>query len=108
MLARLGASPSFFLQPVRIIRVYRLGNLRLDLVAGLTVAVILIPQAIAYAFIAELPPQVGLYTAIVAAIVGALWGSSNQLQTGPTNAISLLVFSALVTFATPGTLEFLI
>jgi SulP family sulfate permease len=108
MLAKLGASPSFFLQPVRIVRVYQLGNLRLDVVSGLTVAVVLIPQAIAYAFIAELPPQVGLYTAIVAAIVGALWGSSHHLQTGPTNAISLLVFSALVTIATPGTLEFLI
>jgi SulP family sulfate permease len=77
-------------------------------VAGLTVAVVLLPQAIAYALIAELPPQVGLYTAIVAAIVGALMGCSHHLQTGPTNAISLLVLSALLTTATPGTSEFLV
>ena len=65
------------------------------LIAGLTVAMVVVPQAMAYALIAELPPQMGLYTAIVAAIVGALWGSSNQLQTGPTNAASLLVLSIL-------------
>ena len=108
MLAYLRSIPSFFVQPVDLFRTYRLGNLRPDIVAGLTVAVVLLPQAIAYALIAELPPQTGLYAAIVAAIVGALWGSSNHVQTGPTNAISLLVLSALLTTATPGTLEFVV
>ena len=60
-------------------------------------AAVAIPQAIAYASIAELPAQTGLYTAAIAAIVGALWGSSNQLHTGPTNAISLLILATLFT-----------
>jgi SulP family sulfate permease len=104
----LGAIPNLFVQPVRLIRGYELSSLRPDLVAGLTVAVILLPQAIAYALIAELPPQTGLYAAIVAAVVGALWGSSKHLQTGPTNAISLLILATLVTVATPGTAEYLV
>jgi sulfate permease, SulP family len=98
----------YFLQPVRLIKAYQARDLRPDLTAGLTVAVILLPQAIAFALIAELPPAMGLYAAIVGAIFGALWGSSNQAHTGPTNAISLLVLSALLTTATPGTPEFLV
>jgi len=70
------------------------------------VAVILLPQAIAYAMVAELPPEVGLYTGIVGAIIGALWGSSNQLHTGPTNTASLLLLTILITVETPGTPEF--
>jgi SulP family sulfate permease len=108
MLARLADFFSFFLRPVEIFRGYRLGNLRPDAVAGLTVAVILLPQAMAYALIAELPLQFGLYAAIVAAVVGALWGSSNHLQTGPTNAISLLILSTLLTTTTPDAPEFLV
>ncbi|MCS6827332.1 MAG: sulfate permease [Caldilinea sp.] len=86
---------SAFVRPFAIFRSYRRSDLRPDLIAGLTVAVILLPQAIAYALIADLPPVVGLYTAIIAAIVGALWGSSAHLHTGPTNAASLLVLSTL-------------
>jgi SulP family sulfate permease len=108
MWENVGTSFSYLLQPVRFLRAYQLKNIRPDLIAGLTVAVVLLPQAIAYALIAELPPQVGLYTAIVGAIVAALWGSSNHLQTGPTNAISLLVLSSLLTTATIGTMESLI
>jgi SulP family sulfate permease len=96
------------LQPIRLFKTYQRSQFRPDLVAGLTVAVVLLPQAIAYALIAELPPQTGLYAAIVAAIVGALWGSSAHLQTGPTNAISLLILSTLLTISTPGTAEFLV
>jgi SulP family sulfate permease len=87
---------SLFLQPVQILRDYRISYLRSDLVAGLTVAVVMLPQAMAYAFIADLPPHMGLYSAVVGSVVGALWGSSNQLQTGPTNAASLLVLSTLL------------
>jgi sulfate permease, SulP family len=93
---------SYFLKPVSYVRGYDRLNLRSDLIAGLTVAVILLPQAIAYSLIAELPPQVGLYAAIVAAIIAALWGSSHHLQTGPTNAISLLVLATLLPIAEPG------
>ncbi len=96
VVANLREIPAFFLRPVRILKSYGRSNLQPDVISGLTVAVVLLPQAIAYALIADLPPEMGLYTAIVAAIVGALWGSSNQLQTGPTNAISLLVLSTLL------------
>jgi SulP family sulfate permease len=70
--------------------------LRRDLIAGLTVAAIAVPQAMAYAQIAGLPPQYGLYTAFVVTLLGSLFGSSAHLITGPTNAISLVVFSAIV------------
>ncbi len=97
----------FFLRPVRIVRDYRPSNLRPDLFAGLTSTMIVLPQAIAYALIAGLPPQYGLYAAIVATLVGALWGSSNQMQKGPTNTSSLLTLSALAFVAAPGTPEYL-
>lgn len=99
---------AYFLRPVEILRGYSPTNLRPDLLAGLTVTMIVLPQAIAYALIAELPPQYGLYAAIVASLVGAMWGSSNQLQKGPTNTSSLLTLSALVFVATPGTPEYLL
>ena len=97
----------YTMRPARILGSYKREDLRPDLLAGLTVAVVLLPQAIAYASIAELPPQVGLYAAVVAAIVGALWGSSRHLHTGPTNATSMLVLATLLTVAQPGTPEFL-
>lgn len=98
---------AFFTRPVRVLRGFRKENLRPDLIAGLTVAVILLPQAIAYASIAQLPPQMGLYTAVVAALVGALWGSSNQLHTGPTSTASLLMFATLLAVAEPGSPRYL-
>jgi SulP family sulfate permease len=73
---------------------------RSDLVAGATVAAIAVPQAIAYALIAGVDPRYGLYSAIVITIVAAILGSSNHLINGPTNAISLVVFSALASFET--------
>jgi SulP family sulfate permease len=66
-----------------------------DLVAGLTVAAVAVPQALAYALVAGLPPEHGLYTAIVMTAVGALFDSSRLLINGPTNAISIAVLSAL-------------
>lgn len=105
VLMNLKQIPEYFLRPIRLFQTYDRRSFRPDAIAGLTVAVVLLPQAIAYALIADLPPEVGLYTAVVAAIVGALWGSSNQLHTGPTNAISLLVLSALVVSGPAGPLE---
>lgn len=99
---------AFFSRPVRVFRDLEAAALRADLLAGLTVAVVMLPQAIAYAMIAELPPQMGLYSAIVASVVGALWGSSRHLHTGPTNATSLLTLAALLNFAPPGSPEFLV
>ncbi len=98
----------FFLRPAQVFKGYTPDNLRPDLMAGLTVAVVVLPQAIAYAMIAELPPQMGLYSAVVAAVIGALWGSSRHLNTGPTNAISLLVLASLLTVAPPGSPQFLV
>ncbi len=104
----LQSTRDFFTRPVRILSGYNLKNLRPDLIAGLTIAVILLPQSMAYALIAGVPPQMGLYAAIIGSIVGALWGSSDQLQTGPTNAASLLVLSILLLVASPDTPEYLV
>jgi sulfate permease, SulP family len=78
------------------LRQYSWNALGIDLMAGLTVATIAVPQAMAYAILAGVPPQYGLYTAIVMTAVGALFDSSRQLINGPTNAISIALLSALV------------
>ena len=95
-------------QPITLFRGYDRANLRPDLIAGLTVGVILLPQAIAFALLAGLPPRMGLYTAIVGGTVAALWGSSEQLHSGPTNTISLLLLSTLAFFAEPGSPDFIV
>jgi SulP family sulfate permease len=77
------------------LRTYSLGAFGRDLTAGVTVATVAVPQAMAYALLAGLPPQYGLYTAIVMTAVGALLDSSRQLINGPTNAISIALLSAL-------------
>ncbi len=74
---------------------YGWSEARRDLVAGLTVAAIAVPQAMAYAQIAGIDPRYGLYSAIVVTAIASIFGSSSHLINGPTNAISLVVFSAL-------------
>jgi SulP family sulfate permease len=81
------------------LRHYSPPTFRADLLAGLTVAAVAVPQAMAYALVVGVPPEYGLYTAIVMTAVGALFDSSKQLVNGPTNAISIAVLSALA--ATP-------
>jgi len=95
-------------QPVQLLRDYDRANLRPDLIAGLTVGVVLLPQAIAFSLLAELPPQMGLYTAVIGGIVAALWGSSEHLHSGPTNTISLLVLTTLAVSTIPGSNQFII
>lgn len=88
---------------------FRLCNretVRADLLAGLTGAVIVLPQGVAFATIAGLPPEYGLYTAMVTPVVAALFGSSFHLVSGPTTAISIVVFSAISRYAEPGSAEF--
>nr|CAA6810648.1 MAG: Sulfate permease [uncultured Thiotrichaceae bacterium] len=70
--------------------------LRADIFAGITVALVLIPQSMAYAQLAGLPPQLGLYAAFLVPIVAALFGSSRQLQNGPVAIISLMTAAALL------------
>jgi SulP family sulfate permease len=81
-------------------------SIKADFFAGLTGAVIVLPQGIAFATIAGLPPEYGLYTAMVTPIIAGLFGSSRHLVSGPTTAISIVVFSAISHHAEPGTSEF--
>jgi len=83
------------------------GTLRADAMAGLTGAVIVLPQGVAFAMLAGLPPQYGLYAAMVPAIVAALFGSSWHLVSGPTNVISIFLFASLSPLAEPGSREFI-
>lgn len=76
------------------------------MMAALTGAVIVLPQGVAFAMIAGLPPQYGLYTAIVTPIIAALFGSSWHLVSGPTTAISIVVFSTISQHAEPGSAQF--
>ena len=74
---------------------YPLAAVRRDLVAGLTVAAVALPQGMAYALIAGVDPRFGVYSTIVVTAVASVFGSSSHLINGPTSAISLLVFSSL-------------
>lgn len=80
--------------------------LRGDLVAGVTVALVLVPQSMAYAQLAGLPAVYGLYTAFLPVAVAALFGSSHQLATGPVAVVSLLTASALAPIAAPGSAQY--
>ena len=82
-------------------------TLRADAIAGATVAMVLIPQSMAYAQLAGMPAYYGLYAAFLPVIIGAMWGSSHQLATGPVAMVSLLTGSALAQFAAPGTEQFI-
>ena len=82
------------------------GTLKADLLAGLTGAVVVLPQGVAFATIAGMPPEYGLYAGIVPAIVAALWGSSWHLVSGPTTAASIVVFSGLSVMAEPGSADY--
>lgn len=80
---------------------------RADLMAGITGALVLVPKAMAYAQLSGLPLYFGLYTAFLPAIIGALWGSSRQLATGPVAVISLMTAAAVTPLAVSGTPEYI-
>ncbi|MDD5297764.1 MAG: SulP family inorganic anion transporter [Rhodocyclaceae bacterium] len=82
-------------------------SFRADFLAGLTVALVLVPQSMAYAQLAGLPAYYGLYAAFLPVMVAALWGSSNQLGTGPVAVVSLLTASSLAPLAAAGSENFI-
>jgi len=87
-------------------RLTTIETIKADFFAGLTGAIIVLPQSVAFATIAGMPPEYGLYTAMVIPIVAALFGSSFHLVSGPTTAISIVVFAAVSKYAEPGSAEF--
>jgi SulP family sulfate permease len=80
-------------------------TLKRDAWAGISVGLVLIPQAVAYATLAGMPPQTGLYAALLPSVIGILWGSSALLAVGPVALTSLLVFGSLSPLASPGSAE---
>lgn len=82
-------------------------SLRTDAIAGLIGAIVVLPQGVAFATLAGLPPQYGLYAAMIPAVIAALFGSSWHLVSGPTNVISIFVFASLSPLAEPGSAEYI-
>ncbi|MFT7255448.1 MAG: SulP family sulfate permease, partial [Candidatus Azotimanducaceae bacterium] len=85
---------------------YRLDDFREDLVAGVVVLFITVPQVIAYAFLAGLPPETGLYAAIMALLCYAAFGSCRTLAVGPTAILAMMTLESTSAFAQPGTAEY--
>lgn len=81
-------------------------TIRTDFFAGLTGAIVVLPQGVAFATIAGMPPEYGLYAGMVPAIIAALFGSSWHLVSGPTTAASIVLFSALSALAEPGSMDY--
>jgi len=81
---------------------YGIESLKIDAIAGLTVALVLIPQSMAYAQLAGLPAYYGLYAAFLPPVIAALFGSSRQLATGPVAVVSLMTSASLEPLATAG------
>ncbi len=89
------------------LRNYGLHDLRNDALAGLTVALVLIPQSMAYAQLAGLPAYYGLYASFLPPLIAALFGSSRQLATGPVAVVSLMTAVSLESLATAGSEGFI-
>jgi len=87
-------------------RLRQAGVLRADFLAGLTGAVVVVPQGVAFATLAGMPPEYGLYTAIIPCIIAALLGSSRLMITGPANAISLTTMALVAPLALPGSPDY--
>ena len=92
---------------VEWLKVSSLSSFKLDIVSGLTVALVLIPQSMAYAQLAGMPVQYGLYASFLPPILAALFGSSRQLATGPVAIVSLMTSAALSPYATAGSTGFI-
>ena len=86
---------------------YKIDSLKSDVLAGLTVALVLVPQSLAYAELAGLPPYYGLYASFLPPLVASLFGSSRQLATGPVAVVSLLTATALEPLAIAGSQQYI-
>ncbi|MGW8302545.1 MAG: SulP family inorganic anion transporter [Desulfobacterales bacterium] len=86
---------------------YKIDSLKSDILAGLTVALVLVPQSLAYAELAGLPPYYGLYASFLPPLVASLFGSSRQLATGPVAVVSLLTATALEPLAIAGSQQYI-
>ncbi|MGH6611396.1 MAG: SulP family inorganic anion transporter, partial [Burkholderiaceae bacterium] len=83
------------------------GALRADAFAGLTGAIVVLPQGVAFATLAGMPPEYGLYGAMVPCVIAALFGSSRLMVTGPATAISLTTLALMAPIATPGSPQYI-
>jgi len=92
---------------IQDIKTYTTEKAKADLIAGLTVGIMLIPQGMAYAMIAGLPPIYGLYASVIPLMLYALLGTSRQLAVGPVAMISLLVASGIGQIASEGSVEYI-
>ena len=81
-------------------------EVKADFMAGLAGGIVVLPQGVAFATIAGMPPEYGLYAGMIPAIIAALFGSSRHLVSGPTTAASIVLFSSLSVYALPGSPEF--
>ncbi len=97
-----------FLPAISWLKTYRRQDFSADLMAGLIVAVMLVPQGMAYALLAGMPPVTGLYAATLPLIVYALFGTSRQLAVGPVAIVSLLTFAGISSIAEPGSSDFVV
>lgn len=102
-----GHNLAHFLPVLGWLRHYRRPDLVGDLLAGLIVAIMLVPQGMAYALLAGLPPQVGLYASILPLVLYGLFGTSRTLAVGPVAIVSLLVATGLAPLATAGSAEYI-
>lgn len=92
---------------IRWLRDYRRSDFKKDLTAGILVATLLIPQGMAYAMLAGLPPVMGLYASTLPLVLYTLFGSSRHLAVGPVAMISLLVFTGVSPYAEPGSDQYI-
>ena len=86
---------------------YRLNMFKIDFTAGITVALVLIPQSMAYAQLAGLPAYYGLYASFLPPMIASLFGSSRQLATGPVAVVSLMTAASLEPLAPAGSEAFI-
>src|SRR5215831_3596437 len=93
--ARLGNTSFSWVPAIRWAQAMSSQNLRLDLIAGISLAAFVIPESLAYASLAQLPPVTGLYCYLVAGIAYALFGTSRQLAVGPTSALAIVIASSV-------------